>query len=160
MAESQRATERPRVVLPRISKQRADRTGPEAEGLRSGRPRFSCINHSRLILISQVSAWKLRGNLPHAVESTWILTEAVLIDEKPVEQMPVFAIKAAYITAISRYVSPSIFESSVTFIHLNPTKNKLRDRPPRLPSRIQIQSLHVHSSAEDRSASFICRFTT
>ncbi|CAD6577761.1 MAG: rRNA-processing protein las1 [Alectoria sarmentosa] len=55
----------------------------------------------------QVSAWKLRGNLPHAVESTWLLTEAVLIDEKPAEQMPIFAIKASHITAISRCVSPS-----------------------------------------------------
>ncbi|CAD6570096.1 MAG: rRNA-processing protein las1 [Alectoria sarmentosa] len=53
----------------------------------------------------QVSAWKLRGNLPHAVESTWLLTEAVLIDEKPAEQMPIFAIKASHITAISRFVT-------------------------------------------------------
>ena len=59
----------------------------------------------------QVSAWKLRGNLPHAVESTWLLTEAILIDEKPVEQMPVFAIKAAYITAISRSVLPGLLAS-------------------------------------------------
>lgn len=53
----------------------------------------------------QVSAWKLRGNLPHAVESTWLLTEAILIDGKPGEQIPVFAIKASYITAISRFVT-------------------------------------------------------
>ena len=59
----------------------------------------------------QVSAWKLRGNLPHAVESTWLLTEAILIDEKPVEQMPVFATKAAYITAISRSVLPGLLTS-------------------------------------------------
>lgn len=56
--------------------------------------------------ISQVSAWKLRGNLPHAIESTWLLTEAILIDEvqKPVEQIPIFAIKASYIAALTRYV--------------------------------------------------------
>ncbi len=59
-------------------------------------------------MILQISAWKLRGNLPHAVESTWLLTEAVLIDEVPVDQMPIFAIKAAYITAITRYVSMAI----------------------------------------------------
>ena len=53
----------------------------------------------------QVSVWKLRGSLPHAVESTWLLTEAVLIDEKSNEQMPLFAVKASYITAISRCVS-------------------------------------------------------
>ena len=65
---------------------------------------FPYVNHSQLTDFFQVSAWKLRGNLPHAVESTWLLTEAILIDEKPVEQMPMFAIKAAYITAISRSV--------------------------------------------------------
>lgn len=53
----------------------------------------------------QVSAWKQRGSLPHAVESTWLLTEAILIDELPAKQMPVFAVKAAYITAISRFVT-------------------------------------------------------
>lgn len=70
-------------------------------------------------LSCQVSAWKLRGNLPHAVESTWLLTEAILIDQKPVEQTAsVFAVKAAYITAISRWVpfymphSPIVTDSS------------------------------------------------
>ena len=52
---------------------------------------------------SQISAWKLRGNLPHAVESTWLLTEAFLTDEIQADLMPMFAVKAAYITAISRY---------------------------------------------------------
>ena len=70
-----------------------------------------CLNYSQLIDFFQVSTWKLRGNLPHAVESTWLLTEAILIDEKPVEQMPVFAIKAAYITAISRSVLPGLLAS-------------------------------------------------
>ena len=48
----------------------------------------------------QISAWKLRGGLPHAVESTWLLTEAVLADEIPA--VPGFAVKAGYVTAISR----------------------------------------------------------
>lgn len=69
------------------------------------------MNYGQLMDFFQVSAWKLRGNLPHAVESTWLLTEAILIDEKPVEQMPVFAIKAAYITAISRSVLPGLLAS-------------------------------------------------
>jgi ribosomal biogenesis protein LAS1 len=51
----------------------------------------------------QISAWKLRGNLPHAVESTWLLTEALLTDEIQANLIPIFAVKAAYITAISRY---------------------------------------------------------
>lgn len=54
----------------------------------------------------QISAWKLRGNLPHAVESTWLLTEAVLADGISAERMPIFAVKAAYITAISRCTCP------------------------------------------------------
>ncbi|KAL2048200.1 hypothetical protein N7G274_000111 [Stereocaulon virgatum] len=53
----------------------------------------------------QISAWKLRGNLPHAVESTWLLTEALLTDEIQADLIPVFAVKAAYITAISRFVT-------------------------------------------------------
>lgn len=56
-----------------------------------------------LTLHLQISAWKLRGNLPHAVDSTWLLTEAVLTDEIQADLVPVFAVKAAYITAISRY---------------------------------------------------------
>ena len=50
----------------------------------------------------QISAWKLRGGLPHAVESTWLLTEACLADQVP--DVPVFSIKAGYVTAISRCV--------------------------------------------------------
>ena len=56
-----------------------------------------------LTLRLQISAWKLRGNLPHAVDSTWLLTESVLTDEIQADLVPVFAVKAAYITAISRY---------------------------------------------------------
>lgn len=50
----------------------------------------------------QISAWKLRGRLPHAVESTWHLTEACLADELP--NIPIYCLKAGYVTAISRYV--------------------------------------------------------
>lgn len=52
----------------------------------------------------QISAWKLRGNLPHAVESSWLLSEALLADELTAQSISVFAIKASYITAISRHV--------------------------------------------------------
>ena len=51
---------------------------------------------------TQISAWKLRGNLPHAVESTWLLTEALLTDDVQTDLVRVFAVKATYITAISR----------------------------------------------------------
>lgn len=49
---------------------------------------------------NKISAWKARGSLPHAVESTWLLTEARLSDEVP--NVPLFSIKAGYVTAISR----------------------------------------------------------
>ena len=55
--------------------------------------------------LTQISAWKLRGNLPHAVESTWLLNEACLTDESATGHTSLFAVKAAYITAISRYIS-------------------------------------------------------
>ena len=54
----------------------------------------------------QISAWKLRGGLPHAVESTWLLTEACMSDEIP--NIPAFSIKAGYVTAISRYVKNTL----------------------------------------------------
>ena len=53
--------------------------------------------------MNQISAWKLRGNLPHAVESTWLLNEACLTDEINNSTTSSFAVKASYITAISRY---------------------------------------------------------
>ena len=56
----------------------------------------------RRIACDQISAWKMRGSLPHAVESTWLLTEACLADELP--GVSAFSIKAGYLTALSRYV--------------------------------------------------------
>ena len=106
----------------------------------------------------QVSAWKLRGNLPHAVESTWLLTEAILIDEKPVEQMPVFAIKASYITAISRSVLPGLLTSFESLGRRIDPVEQLRNRSPRLATRIQIQSVHVHPSAESWPACSVRRY--
>lgn len=45
--------------------------------------------------------WKLRGNLPHSVDSTAYLTEAVLHDD-PTANSP-SAIRAVYSTAFCRY---------------------------------------------------------
>ena len=45
----------------------------------------------------------MRGNLPFAIESTWLLTEASLADELASSQVSVFTVKAAYSTAITRY---------------------------------------------------------
>ena len=69
----------------------------------------------------QISAWKLRGNLPHAVESTWLLTEATLTDEIQANRVPLFAVKAAYITAISRYAREGLIVTIARACHLTRT---------------------------------------
>ena len=50
----------------------------------------------------QISAWKLRGNLPHAVESTWFLTDAVMTDNINSNQLTPLAVRACYTTAFCR----------------------------------------------------------
>jgi len=51
----------------------------------------------------QVEAWKLRGHLPHAVEATALLTDAILHDDSA--HNCVFAIRATYAAAFSRFVT-------------------------------------------------------
>lgn len=72
--------------------------------------------------ISTIAAWKLRGNVPHAVESTALLFDAMLfharctnaLDTSSSTVSPLtaagvgansFAIRAAYTTALSRFVT-------------------------------------------------------
>ncbi|PKY03541.1 Metallo-hydrolase/oxidoreductase [Aspergillus campestris IBT 28561] len=50
-----------------------------------------------------VAAWKLRGNLPHAVEATALLTDAILHDDA--EKNSIFAIRATYSAAFCRFVT-------------------------------------------------------
>lgn len=50
-----------------------------------------------------IQAWKWRGNLPHAVESTALLTEVMLVDET--DTFSFNAIRLAYSGAISRFVT-------------------------------------------------------
>ncbi|KAL9098854.1 MAG: hypothetical protein Q9163_005558 [Psora crenata] len=63
----------------------------------------------------QISAWKTRGHLPQAIESTWLLMEAILADTPSPNDsnISVFSIKAGYITAISRFVT-ALLDSSQT----------------------------------------------
>jgi hypothetical protein len=49
---------------------------------------------------TQVAAWKLRGNLPHAVEATALLTDAILHDDAA--KNSVFSIRATYAAAFCR----------------------------------------------------------
>ncbi|RAO69709.1 uncharacterized protein BHQ10_005721 [Talaromyces amestolkiae] len=51
----------------------------------------------------QVEAWKLRGHLPHAVEATALLTDAILHDNSTYNS--VFSIRATYAAAFSRFVT-------------------------------------------------------
>lgn len=51
---------------------------------------------------SQISAWKLRGNLPHAVESTWFLIDAVLTDNVRINKATPLAVRQCYSTAFCR----------------------------------------------------------
>ncbi|KAL4904763.1 Las1-like-domain-containing protein [Aspergillus multicolor] len=50
-----------------------------------------------------VSAWKLRGTLPHPIEATALLTDAILNDDGA--RNSVFAIRATYAAAFCRFVT-------------------------------------------------------
>ena len=49
---------------------------------------------------SLISAWKLRGNLPHAVESTALLKEAAMIDNQDTQSIN--SIRLCYVGALCR----------------------------------------------------------
>lgn len=50
-----------------------------------------------------VGAWKLRGNLPHPVEATALLTDAILHDDAT--KNSIFSIRATYSAAFCRFVT-------------------------------------------------------
>lgn len=52
----------------------------------------------------QVEAWKLRGNVPHHVEATALLTDAILHDDAL--HNSIFSIRATYSAAFCRYAFP------------------------------------------------------
>ncbi|KAK5167769.1 rRNA-processing protein las1 [Saxophila tyrrhenica] len=53
--------------------------------------------------ITRIQAWKLRGNLPHAVESTALLVDALLHHHLPGTSS--FSIRAVYSAAFTRFVT-------------------------------------------------------
>lgn len=53
--------------------------------------------------VDRVMAWKLRGNLPHAVESTALLTDAILHHDSNANSL--FSIRAVYSAAFCRFVT-------------------------------------------------------
>lgn len=50
--------------------------------------------------IRKVEAWKLRGNVPHHVEATALLTDAILHDDA--QRNSIFSIRATYSAAFCR----------------------------------------------------------
>ncbi|KAJ5527341.1 hypothetical protein N7513_011500 [Penicillium frequentans] len=50
-----------------------------------------------------VEAWKLRGNVPHHVEATALLTDAILHDDAQINS--IFSIRATYSAAFCRFVT-------------------------------------------------------
>ncbi|KAI4092547.1 MAG: hypothetical protein LQ344_003393 [Seirophora lacunosa] len=54
---------------------------------------------------SQIRAWKLRGGLPHAVESTWYITDAILTDSVQIKSISALSKRLCYSVAICRFVT-------------------------------------------------------
>ncbi|KAL9096885.1 MAG: hypothetical protein Q9165_000849 [Trypethelium subeluteriae] len=53
--------------------------------------------------VNLVGAWKIRGNLPHAVESTALLVDAILHHD--ISKNSIFSIRAVYSAAFCRFVT-------------------------------------------------------
>ena len=58
---------------------------------------------SRRHAVDRIMAWKLRGNLPHAVESTALLVDAILHDG--IKTNSIFSVRAVYSAAFCRFVT-------------------------------------------------------
>ncbi|KAL8938970.1 MAG: hypothetical protein Q9216_003618 [Gyalolechia sp. 2 TL-2023] len=66
---------------------------------------LSTTPRSRRKACSQIQAWKLRGSLPHAIESTWYIIEAILTDDIQDSGISALAKRACYCTTLSRFVT-------------------------------------------------------
>jgi ribosomal biogenesis protein LAS1 len=60
-------------------------------------------NDPRHHAVQRVMAWKVRGNLPHAVESTALLMDAILHHAIP--ETSIFSVRAVYSAAFTRFVT-------------------------------------------------------
>lgn len=58
---------------------------------------------NRRSAVERIMAWKLRGNLPHAVESTALLVDAILHHDLSVNS--IFSVRAVYAAAFTRFVT-------------------------------------------------------
>ncbi|KAL9041501.1 MAG: hypothetical protein Q9180_001239 [Flavoplaca navasiana] len=73
---------------------------------------------SLVIDSEQIQAYKLRGSLPHAIESTWYITEAILNDvtNVPATTVSALALRSNYCTAFCRFVT-GLLDSSQESYH-------------------------------------------
>lgn len=55
--------------------------------------------------MQQIQAWESRGGLPHAVEATWILTDAIMTDSHGDHGVTALTRRSCYCTAICRFVT-------------------------------------------------------
>ena len=67
----------------------------------------------------------MRGGLPHAIESTWYLTEAILTDNSLPSSISAFAVKSCYCTAICRFVT-GLVDSEQDSFHKQSMYNRAR----------------------------------
>lgn len=65
---------------------------------------YSASQDDRQQAVDRIMAWKLRGNLPHAVESTALLTDAILHHSNG-SANSIFSIRAVYSAAFTRFVT-------------------------------------------------------
>jgi len=54
--------------------------------------------------VDKIAAWKMRGHTPHAVESTALLMDAILLHEDGRGESSQLSVRAAYSAAFCRYV--------------------------------------------------------
>ncbi len=64
-----------------------------------------CWFHFSLLNKQQMQAWRLRGGLPHLVEATWILTDAIMTDCHEDHGVTALTRRSCYCTAICRFVT-------------------------------------------------------
>ncbi|EPS29438.1 hypothetical protein PDE_04387 [Penicillium oxalicum 114-2] len=74
-------------------------------------PPSYCGPDMRSQACAKVAAWKLRGNIPHHVEATALLTDAILHDDG--QRNSIFSIRATYSAAFCRFVT-GLVDTKVT----------------------------------------------
>jgi hypothetical protein len=77
---------------------------PQVQEKQPERQKQSTDNDDQNQAVARVSMWMQRGNCPHMIESTALLTAAILNDGAAKDGSSTYAVRAAYSAAFSRYV--------------------------------------------------------